>query len=55
VLLKEAATCAMPTGTFFFSFLRKTFFFPVAFAMSLSVVRGQLPVVNRGPQLTTDY
>ena len=33
VLLKEAATCAMPIGTFFFSFLRKTFFFPVAFAI----------------------
>jgi hypothetical protein len=23
----------MPIGTFFFSFLRKTFFFPVAFAI----------------------
>src|SRR4030095_9368778 len=34
VLLKEAAMCAMPTGTFFFSFLRKTFFFPVAFAIT---------------------
>src|ERR1041384_100235 len=33
VLLKEAATWAMPMGTFFFSFLRKTFFFPVAFAI----------------------
>src|SRR6266498_332035 len=41
VLLKEAATWAIPTGTFFFSFLRKTFFFPVAFAISLSVVSGQ--------------
>ena len=33
VLLKEAAMCATPTGTFFFSFLRKTFFFPPAFAI----------------------
>src|SRR6185369_7810140 len=33
VLLKEAATCAMPMGTCFFSFLRKTFFLPVAFAI----------------------
>src|SRR6185503_9550539 len=39
VLLKEAATCAMPIGTCFFSFLRKTFFFPVAFA----ILKFQIP------------
>ena len=34
VLLNDAAICTMPLGTFFFSFLRKTFFFPPAFAIS---------------------
>src|SRR5688572_21858810 len=33
VLLNDAAMCTMPLGTFFFSFLRKTFFFPPALAM----------------------
>src|ERR1700687_4518856 len=32
VLLKDACTCTMPAGTFFFSFFLKDFFFP-AFAM----------------------
>lgn len=60
VLLKEAAMCAIPAGTFFFSFLRKTFFFPVvAFAIASLVVGCQLSVVfvNRRPrylQLTTN-
>src|SRR5436305_14241985 len=33
VLLNDAAMCTTPLGTFFFSFLRKTFFFPPAFAI----------------------
>ena len=33
VLLNDAAICTMPLGTFFFSFLRKTFFFPPALAI----------------------
>src|SRR6266850_1899946 len=46
----------MPTGTCFLSFLRKTFFFPVVFAITLSLVSGQWSVVssNRGLLLTTD-
>src|SRR5215213_9222332 len=42
VLLNDAATCTMPFGTFFFSFLRKTFFFPPALAISYF----QLPISN---------
>src|SRR5262249_13280740 len=38
VLLNDAAMCTMPLGTFFFSFLRKTFFFPPALAISLFFV-----------------
>src|SRR6185369_3684577 len=38
VLLNDAAICTMPLGTFFFSFLRKTFFFPPALAISLFFV-----------------
>src|ERR1043165_2734792 len=34
VLLNDAAMCTMPLGTFFFSFLRKTFFFPPALAIN---------------------
>src|SRR5262245_47626503 len=34
VLLNDAAMCTMPLGTFFFSFLRKTFFFPPALAIT---------------------
>src|ERR1044072_7431585 len=34
VLLNDAAICTMPLGTFFFSFLRKTFFFPPALAIT---------------------
>src|SRR5207302_1102438 len=39
VLLNDAAMYAIPLGIFFFSFLRKTFFFPpaVAFAIILGV------------------
>src|SRR6185436_13210878 len=51
VLLKEAATCAMPIGTCFFSFLRKTFFLPVAFAITCQW-SGQWSVA--GSQRTTD-
>src|ERR1700730_5837752 len=34
VLLNDAAIWTIPLGTFFFSFLRKTFFFPPAFAIT---------------------
>src|SRR6185295_14193263 len=34
VLLNDAAMCTLPLGTFFFSFLRKTFFFPPALAIT---------------------
>src|SRR5215813_701762 len=34
VLLNDAAMCTMPLGTFFFSFFRKTFFFPPALAIT---------------------
>src|SRR6185369_6109112 len=34
VLLNDAAICTMPLGTFFFSFLRKIFFFPPALAIT---------------------
>src|ERR1041385_8673240 len=34
VLLNDAAMCTMPLGTFFFSFFRKTFFFPPALAIN---------------------
>src|SRR5215470_5353881 len=34
VLLNDAAMCTIPLGTFFFSFLRKTFFFPPALAIN---------------------
>src|ERR1041385_4766245 len=37
VLLNDAAICTMPLGTFFFSFLRKTFFFPPALAITFQV------------------
>lgn len=63
VLLNEAAMCAIPTGTFFFSFLRKTFFLPVALAICCqwSVVSSSWSVVSCAAittdyeQLTTDY
>src|SRR5678816_1662863 len=42
VLLNDAAICTMPLGTFFFSFLRKTFFFPPALAINYF----QLPIAN---------
>src|ERR1043165_8018870 len=42
VLLNDAAMCTMPLGTFFFSFLRKTFFFPPA----LAICDFQLPIAN---------
>src|SRR5919205_1016154 len=42
VLLNDAAICTMPLGTFFFSFLRKTFFFPPALAIDYF----QLPIAN---------
>src|SRR5665213_1022906 len=41
VLLKDACTCTMPAGTFFFSFFLKDFFFPAlaaAFAMCDSIL-----------------
>src|ERR1043166_8285772 len=42
VLLNDAAICTMPLGTFFFSFLRKTFFFPPALAIDYF----QLPIAD---------
>src|SRR5215213_1556817 len=42
VLLNDAAICTMPLGTFFFSFLRKTFFLPPALAIGYF----QLPISN---------
>jgi hypothetical protein len=33
-------------GTFFFSFLRKIFFFPPAFAISFQIADFQLPIGN---------
>src|SRR6185369_256797 len=42
VLLNDAAICTMPLGTFFFSFLRKTFFFPPALAINYF----QSPIAN---------
>src|ERR1043166_3523905 len=42
VLLNDAAICTMPLGTFFFSFLRKTFFFPPA----LAIYHFQLPIAD---------
>src|SRR3954454_23526830 len=36
VLLNDAATCTIPAGTFFFSFLRKTFFLPPVLAITLN-------------------
>src|SRR5215213_8882574 len=42
VLLNDAAICTMPLGTFFFSFLRKTFFFPPALAIGYF----QLPIAD---------
>jgi hypothetical protein len=47
VLLNDAAICTMPLGTFFFSFLRKTFFFPPAFAITLFFVLWSLCFVLR--------
>src|SRR5215211_8004957 len=37
VLLNDAAMCTMPLGMFFFSFLRKSFFFPPALAIELFI------------------
>src|SRR5690349_23957896 len=50
VLLNDAAICTMPLGTFFFSFLRKTFFFPPALAINyfqLPIADFQLAIANR--------
>src|SRR3982751_6742716 len=41
VVLNDAATCTIPVGTFFFSFLRKTFFLPPV-ALGISLNRDQL-------------
>ena len=52
VLLNDAAICTIPLGTFFFYFLRKTFFFPPAFAISLYFFPGAFffaIVARRGP------
>jgi len=54
VLLNDAAMYAMPTGIFFFSFLRKTFFLPavVAFAIRNYFLPGAFffaMVARRGP------
>src|SRR5215216_1166385 len=38
VLLNDAAMCTMPLGTFFFSFLRKIFFFPPALAITFQSI-----------------
>src|SRR5437870_6082249 len=47
VLLNEAATCTIPTGTFFFSFLRKTFFLPPAvFAIYQTTDDGRWTMVD---------
>src|ERR671932_2640398 len=37
VLLNDAEMCTTPTGMFFFSFLRKVFFFPVVLAVVVGV------------------
>src|SRR5215217_8648083 len=42
VLLNDAAICTTPFGTFFFSFFRKTFFFPPVLAINYF----QLPIAN---------
>src|SRR5215212_5734755 len=42
VLLNDAAICTTPFGTFFFSFFRKTFFFPPVLAINYF----QLPMAN---------
>src|SRR5678809_1745882 len=39
VLLNDAAMWTIPFGTFFFSFLRKTFFFAPAFAITLFQIK----------------
>jgi hypothetical protein len=46
VLLNDAAMCTIPLGTFFFSFLRKTFFFPPALAITFEISDCQLPIAN---------
>src|SRR5215211_3366229 len=55
VLLNDAEMYAIPLGIFFFSFFRKTFFFPpAAFAIiQLSVVGGQWSV--NGKRSKTDH
>src|ERR1044072_9781613 len=55
VLLNDAAICTIPLGTFFFSFLRKTFFFPPALAITFQSNIQKLLLAwcllfrNRGP------
>src|SRR5919107_5454489 len=51
VLLNDAAICTMPLGTFFFSFLRKTFFFPPAFAINFQIADFQLPIADYHPPI----
>src|SRR5215470_11093572 len=47
VLLNDAAICTMPLGTFFFSFLRKTFFFPPALAITFQSNKQKLLLAGR--------
>src|SRR5215213_3959433 len=58
VLLNDAAICTSPLGTFFFSFLRKTFFFPPVlaicyFRLPISDCQFYLPARHQNRQLAT--
>src|SRR5215217_8892918 len=50
VLLNDAAICTTPFGTFFFSFFRKTFFFPPALAINFSNCRWPIADLESGCQ-----
>lgn len=56
VLLNDAAIWATPTGTFFFSFFRKTFFFPPALAIAFRIQCSQVNQLRElAHELTTNH